>query len=50
MLTSYGVAPAAALLAGRVIDAYGGRTMLGIGACAALACSAFVLVRTRRAA
>lgn len=49
MLTSYGVAPFGALLAGRIIDAFGGRTMLGIGACAALACSVFVLLRTRRA-
>src|SRR5690606_13965202 len=33
-LTSYGMAPFGALLAGQVIDAFGGRVMIGVGAAA----------------
>jgi len=47
-LGNYGMVPFGALLMGWVIDESGGRTALAIGGTAALACSAFVLLRLGR--
>lgn len=47
-LGNYGMVPFGALLMGWVIDAQGGKTALGIGGLAALACATFVAVRLRR--
>ncbi|MFC8680523.1 MFS transporter [Microbacterium ureisolvens] len=47
-LGNYGMVPFGALLMGWVIDEAGGRAALAIGGTAALACSAFVLLRLGR--